>query len=640
MARRDFSLCAAFLLILFIPFSRLLLSPHLVPGNFGDIYGYHYPLRHLVTSTLQEGRLPLWNPYIFAGTPLAANPQAVLFYPASVIHYFLPLAWSFSLEMFGHLFFAWLGAFLLLRKWRLDRAGAWTLALAYGLSPFVVLRIPQGIPTHLAALAWIPWIWLFAQSSSRFLWEIGPGGGVKIEGPSLLLYGLALALQILSGHPQFALLNLLALGLWALCRRPKIVPWLVAGAFISLAIDWSQVGATLQFLSHSVRAYWGAAFSLGYSLKPSYLLTLIYPNAFGNPFQKDFALYPSEYFEMLTVYIGLIPLFLALVGLTISGAPWALIAAGIFFGLGENNPLYTPLQRFLGLDFLRVPARFSILIILGLWLAAVAGWRALWSKARPWAGSRLPVFKMIFLALASLDLIFWSFRWIYFQNASQIMATNPAVLSVIRDPAFRIATSPDLPSANKTMLYRMGNITGYEAFYLAPIAVYTSMSEGRAAADGSRTYVSKWQTPEMSRMALRYYLASEPVTGYLPRSHEGPTYIYENRKAQPIVQGARAWEIRSAERYDAWSDKPGSVIFAQANYPGWKAWVNGNRVPVTDDHGLFPKVQLEGTGPWKIHFVFLPGLWFFGVFVSLASLAGMLIIALIHLRTIQEKPRA
>src|SRR5277367_3692959 len=102
MTKRDGSLCKIFLLLLLIPFSRLLLSPGLVPGNFGDIYGYHYPLRHLVTSTLQEGRLPLWNPYIFAGIPLAANPQGVLFYPASAIHYFFPLAWSFTVEMFLH----------------------------------------------------------------------------------------------------------------------------------------------------------------------------------------------------------------------------------------------------------------------------------------------------------------------------------------------------------------------------------------------------------------------------------------------------------------------------------------------------------------------------------------------------------
>jgi len=603
MAKRDFSLCAAFFLVLFVPFSRFLLNPNLIPSNFGDIYAYHYPLRHLVTSTLQEGRLPLWNPYIFAGTPLAANPQGVLFYPVSAIHYFFPLAWSLSLEMFLHLYFAWFGAYLLLRKWKLDHAGAWTLALAYGLSPFLVLRIPQGIPTHLAALAWIPWIWLCAQSPQR------------------LLFSLALALQILSGHPQFALLNLLALGLWALCTRPKLVPWLVAGAFLALALDWAQAGATLQFLSHSVRAYWNGAFSLGYSLKPSYLLTFIYPNAFGNPLRPGFGLFPSEYFEMLTAYIGLIPFLLALLGLTRSRALWALIAAGIFFGLGQNNPLYVPLQKLLGLDFLRVPARFSIVILWGLWLAAAIGWKVFCSP-------KGPAFKGLLLLLTSLDLLVWSIPWIYAQDATQLMATNPTVLKVIRDPSFRIATSPDIPSANKSMVYRIPNVTGYEAFYLAPIAIYTSLSEGEAAADGSRTYIRKWQTPGMSQLSVRYYLATEPVAGHEPRAKEGQTLIYENRDAQPLVQGVKTWRHESAERYDVWTDEPGAVVFSQANYPGWKAWVNGTRASVDDTRGLLPRVRLDGSGPWKVHFVFLPGLWFFGVLVSLISLAGTLMSAL------------
>ena len=30
---------------------------------------------------MQAGRLPLWNPYLFAGAPLLANSQAGIFYP-------------------------------------------------------------------------------------------------------------------------------------------------------------------------------------------------------------------------------------------------------------------------------------------------------------------------------------------------------------------------------------------------------------------------------------------------------------------------------------------------------------------------------------------------------------------------------
>src|SRR6185436_7613848 len=153
MTKKDGPLCAAFALVLLAAFGRLLLGPGLILGNFGDLEAYHYPLRHLAVSTLQEGRFPLWNPYIFAGTPLSANPQAALYYPGSTLHYFFPLAWAFTLDAFLHLAFAWLGAYLLLRRWRLERAGAWTLAVCYAASPFLVYRLAQGIPTHLAALS-------------------------------------------------------------------------------------------------------------------------------------------------------------------------------------------------------------------------------------------------------------------------------------------------------------------------------------------------------------------------------------------------------------------------------------------------------------------------------------------------------
>ena len=47
----------------------------------GDILLYFYPYRDFVASALREGRIPFWNPYLFAGAPLLANPQAAVLYP-------------------------------------------------------------------------------------------------------------------------------------------------------------------------------------------------------------------------------------------------------------------------------------------------------------------------------------------------------------------------------------------------------------------------------------------------------------------------------------------------------------------------------------------------------------------------------
>ena len=54
----------------------------------GDILHYFYPYRDYAASALREGRIPLWNPYIFLGAPFLANPQAAALYP---LHW--PLSW-------------------------------------------------------------------------------------------------------------------------------------------------------------------------------------------------------------------------------------------------------------------------------------------------------------------------------------------------------------------------------------------------------------------------------------------------------------------------------------------------------------------------------------------------------------------
>ena len=170
--------------------------------NHGDFYAYHWPLRHHTAAALIEGRLPFWNPYILLGVPHAANPQAVLFYPASVLGFLLPVVTALVWDQILHLLWAALGAFLLARFARLPRAAAVALAAAYALSPFLIYRVTAGIPTLVAALSWAPWAWL--------AWLSG----------SALLLAAVFALQFFSGHPQFLMINAVAMGLWA-AAQPK-----------------------------------------------------------------------------------------------------------------------------------------------------------------------------------------------------------------------------------------------------------------------------------------------------------------------------------------------------------------------------------------------------------------------------------
>src|SRR4051812_2777737 len=82
------------LTLIAVLFSMPFLQPGKVPGNFGDLFLYVIPFRNFAAQNLQAGHLPLWNPYIFSGTPFLASPQSSLFYPGTLLFYFFGSAAS------------------------------------------------------------------------------------------------------------------------------------------------------------------------------------------------------------------------------------------------------------------------------------------------------------------------------------------------------------------------------------------------------------------------------------------------------------------------------------------------------------------------------------------------------------------
>ena len=96
-ARRFAPLLLLPLVVLF--FHRLALQGYILAR--GDVYLYFYPYWEAAATALREGRLPLWNPYLFMGAPLLANSQAGFFYPPTVLTNVAPDARLRHEEIFG-----------------------------------------------------------------------------------------------------------------------------------------------------------------------------------------------------------------------------------------------------------------------------------------------------------------------------------------------------------------------------------------------------------------------------------------------------------------------------------------------------------------------------------------------------------
>lgn len=360
-------------------------------------------------ETLLSGHLPLWNPYVGMGAPLAANYQSALFYPGTWVYFGLFLvggvrwmAWGQAVMIAVHLVWSACGMARLAAHLGLGRFAQVVAGLAFGLSGYLAAR--ASFLSINAAAAWLPWIVLCMtvlvdalQSNSRVR-------------RAFLLLSLCVTFQLLAGHAQTTWYTMLLTGAWgvfyALSRRFDAEPFRLAiraavgyGAAVLLAVLTAavQLLPTAEYLAQSQRSAAVAYdYALTYSFWPWRLLSFLAPTIFGSPVSGDYWGY-GNYWED-AVYIGLVPLLLALAvvigvirrrnraaaggdssrALIIFLAVVILIA--FLFALGSNTPVYPWLYRnFPTFDMFQAPTRWTLAAEFAL--ALLAGYGAqMWAR--------------------------------------------------------------------------------------------------------------------------------------------------------------------------------------------------------------------------------------------------------------------
>lgn len=167
----------------------LLVSPgDQVPGLDAPI---HLAWESFTRSALGAGRLPLWDPYVYAGTPHMADLQTQVLYPPALMLRVLPailfLRWMVAL----HLWIGGVGAFVLARTAGVSRAAAFAAAVALMLGGSAAPWLYHGHFLIICSTAWLPWAFACAMRSVR--------RGTILPQPTLVA---VLVLQLLAGYPQ------------------------------------------------------------------------------------------------------------------------------------------------------------------------------------------------------------------------------------------------------------------------------------------------------------------------------------------------------------------------------------------------------------------------------------------------------
>lgn len=129
----------------------------------------------------------IWTDGMFSGYPVAADPQALMWYP--LFRLLIAIGWGWNLFMILPYILASFGAFLLVYRLSSSALGALFAGLVYGFSTTMLVHMSHFNQIHVAA--WAPFF-LYGIA------EIKAGNSLR----GILVGSLALALMVLAGHPQ------------------------------------------------------------------------------------------------------------------------------------------------------------------------------------------------------------------------------------------------------------------------------------------------------------------------------------------------------------------------------------------------------------------------------------------------------
>src|SRR4051794_42805 len=235
------------------------------------------------------GRLPLWNPYLFGGVPTIEAGSGDILYPASILHFILPLTSALAWKLILHVYLAGVFMYLAARALRVGRIPALFAGSAYLLSANLVSLVWGGQDGKMYVISLFPaslWLLITAldrRSWFRFLWLGVVAGLMVVAHPQLAYY----AYLALAGYALFALwsrrreggamlAHVLASGMLAVVTAVGIAAVVLIPMYRYLREDSPRAGTGRGF-----------EYSASWSLHAEELVSLFVPEFSGTNVQSE-----------------------------------------------------------------------------------------------------------------------------------------------------------------------------------------------------------------------------------------------------------------------------------------------------------------------------------------------------------------
>jgi hypothetical protein len=259
-----------------------------------DVITQIFPWKNLVIDMWKQGSIPLWNPYMFSGTPLLANYQSAALTPLNILYLILPFIDAWSIQVLLQPLLAGIFMYIFIRSVGVSKEGSIISALGFMFCGFITSWMVYGTLGY--AILFLP---LALFSIEKFYktkkWYF------------LALLSISIPLSFFSGHFQTSLYFLVLVFFYATFeyitqKNLKSYILSLTSIIFGLLISALQILPSIEFYRESVRS---STYLITEIIPWSYVPTFLAPDFFGNSVTRND--WFGHYAEW-NAYIGILPL--------------------------------------------------------------------------------------------------------------------------------------------------------------------------------------------------------------------------------------------------------------------------------------------------------------------------------------------
>jgi len=622
------------------------------------------PWRSVGARCARRGEVPLWNPHQFCGAPLLANGQSAFFYPPNCLFWLLDVRYALGLTAALHYLLAAAGCWLLAREIGLGHAAGCLAGVAFAFGGFMAGWTE--LPTLMNVATWLPWAVLGTERLFR-----GHRAGF-----ALLVAGLALAL--LAGHYQIAAYVWLTAGLHVAARllyRFNARRLAVLLAFpLAAGLAAVQLLPSLELARLSARGgarptEEGFAFNRERALAQPALRQLWDPNYLGTPAEwrerGEFGVSSGDELRVATAYpewscfVGRAALLCALLALVLVRRPVVWFLAGTA-AVALLVALGTPLARLLyfgvpGLGQAGGFGRILCVYTLAVAMLAACGADALtrrlrWVAGRPGVGPTLrtaaPHAAKLLALVAAVELVPFARGLVPLSSRSSVYApsTPLRLLSAGRGEGRALEITPrsawrfaPLPAAvappNTATIYGYDSVQGYDSLRPRLFEQLAVRADGAAICppiNGNMVLLENAESPALREAGVNWVLTERTLDPRVwtvvwgdslrlyRRRDPAPRAWLEGRTREPAPYTATG---ANAVRVTVPGDRGGDLVVPDLWFPGWRAYVDGQRTEIALRAPCFRRVRCS-PGSREVVMVYMPATFAAGAFTTATALAA------------------